>query len=337
MLAINPDLDSMTERFQMTGSAAMMTNTAPEAIGRARDTLVKALYLKRVKHLLKTDPDKVISQLAEIRRAICQVSNFRVLVIANIEKLNRPVSSWEILSTGQDTSQPLTPIDTRLARLSDAGKHPGNLAYIIPMPIDSSFAYMVGKGPAELQDPQVPALMVAISYLDAVEGPLWTAVRGTGLAYGTYFSRAISSGHVTYTIYRSPDAFKAFAASKDVLEKFISGETSFDSLALEGAISSIVLEFANGQSTMSAAAQESFVRQVIRDLPNDWNDVILKRVRTVGVEEIKKVMRNILLPVLMPESANLFITCAAVMQEVGRAFPPDLLVPVSHFPKSDQI
>ncbi|MCJ1247440.1 hypothetical protein MMC30_004654 [Trapelia coarctata] len=299
----------------MTGSAAMMTNTAPEAIGRARDTLVKALYLKRVKNLLKSDPDMVISQLEEIRHAIGQVSNFRVLVIANVEKLKRPVSSWERLTAGRGTSQPLAPIDTRLARLSNAGKHPGNLAYIIPMPIDSSFAYMVGKGPAELQDPQVPALMVAISYLDAVEGPLWTAVRGTGLAYGTYFSRAINSGHVTYTIFRSPDAFKAFAASKDVLQKFISGETSFDTLALEGAISSIVLEFANGQSTMSAAAQESFVRQVIRDLPNDWNDVILKRVRTVDVEEIKKAMKNILLPVLTPESANLFITCAAVMQE----------------------
>ena len=319
----------------MTGSAAMMTNTAPEAIGRARDTLVKALYLKRVKHLLQLDPDMVICQLEEIRRAICQLSNFRVLVIANVEKLKNPVSSWEILATGHDTSQPLAPIDTRLERLSDAGKHPGNLAYIIPMPIDSSFAYTVGKGPATLQDPQVPALMVAISYLDAVEGPLWTAVRGTGLAYGTYFSRAINSGHVTYSIYRSPDAFKAFAASKDVLEKFISGETSFDNLALEGAISSIVLEFANGQSTMSAAAQESFVRQVIRDLPNDWNDVILKRVRNVDVEEIKKAMKNILLPALTPESANLFITCAAVMQEVIGIFPSPARRPASHLSKAD--
>lgn len=312
----------VAERVQMTGSAAMMTNTAPEAIGRARDTLVKALYLKRMKHLLRSDPDMVISQLEEIRHAICQISHIRVLVIANIEKLKRPVSSWEELTAGQDTGKALAPIDRRLARLSNAGKHPGDLAYIIPMPIDSSFAYMMAKGPAELQDPRVPALMVAISYLDAVEGPLWTAVRGTGLAYGTYFSRAINSGHVTYTIFRSPDAFKAFAASKEVLNRFILGETSFDTLALEGAISSIVLEFANGQSTMTAAAQESFVRQVIRDLPNDWNDVILKKVRTVDVEQIKQAMKDILLPVLTPESANLFITCAAVMQEVSDSYRP---------------
>ena len=300
----------------MTHSAAMMTNTAPESIARARDTLVKALYLKRVKRLLRAEPNTIISQLEEIRRCVCRVSNFRVLVIANVEKLNKPVSSWELLAVGRDTSGPLAPLDNRLTRLSDAGRNPGNLTYIIPLPIDSSFALAVGKGPQKLQDPRVPALMVAISYLDAVEGPLWTAVRGTGLAYGTGFSRAVNSGHVTYSIYRSPDTFKAFIASKEVLEKFVSGTTAFDPFALEGAISSIVLDFANSQSTMAAAAQESFIRQVIRELPNDWNERILKKVRNVTKEEIKEAMKNILLPALTAESANIFITCAAVMQEV---------------------
>ncbi|MCJ1477917.1 hypothetical protein MMC13_006591 [Lambiella insularis] len=318
----------------MTYAAAKMTNTAPESVGRARDTLVKALYLKRVKHLLEKEPNTILSQLEELREAICHVSNFRVLVVANIEKLKKPVSSWETLSSqGFDK---LAPIDRRLARLSEAGKHPGNLAYIIPMPIDSSFAMAVGKGPQSLQDPTVPALMVAISYLDAVEGPMWTAVRGTGLAYGTGFARSIDSGHVTYFIYRSPDAFKAFSASKEVLQKFISGETPFDLLALEGAISSIVLDFANSQSTMAAAAQESFVKQVIRDLPDGWNETILKKVRDVKEEEIKMVMKETLLPLLTAESVNLFITCAAVMQEglikgfEGMGFKPEIK-PLAYF------
>lgn len=298
----------------MTYAAAKMINTAPGSVGRARDTLVKALYLKRVKRLLEKEPDTVLSQLQELREAICQTSNFRVLVIANIEKLKKPVSAWERLS--KEGFDELSPIDRRLARLSEAGEHPGDLAYIIPMPIDSSFAMAVGKGPQSLQDPEVPALMVAISYLDAVEGPMWTAVRGTGLAYGTGFSRSIDSGQVTYSIYRSPDAYKAFAATKEVLEKFISGENALDSLALEGAISSIVLEFANSQSTMAAAAQESFVKQVVRDLPDDWNDTILKEIRNVKREEIKKVMKDVLLPLLTAKSVNLFVTCAAVMQEV---------------------
>ena len=300
----------------MTYSAAMMTNYAPESITRARDTLVKALYLKRVKRLLKADSNTIISQLEEIRRCVCRVSNFRVLVVANVEKLKKPVSSWEMLAVGHETNEPLTPLDNRLTRLSHAGRNPGNLTYIIPLPIDSSFALAVGKGPQNLQDPRVPALLVAVSYLDAVEGPLWTAVRGTGLAYGTGFVRAISSGHVTFSIYRSPDAFKAFVASKEILQNVVSGSIAFDPMALEGAISSIVLDIANSQSTMAAAAQESFIRQAIRELPKDWNEHILKKVRNVTEEEIKDVVKNILLPVLTAESANIFITCAAVMQEV---------------------
>ncbi|MCJ1281964.1 hypothetical protein MMC26_001287 [Xylographa opegraphella] len=297
----------------MTWSAALMTNTAPESIGRARDTLVKALYLKRVKRLLETEPDTILSQLEMIRQAIGKVSNFRVLVIANVETLKKPVSAWEALATTGFGK--LAPLDKRLGRLSEAGKHPGNLAYITPLAIDSSFAYAVGKGPQSLQDPQVPALRVAMAYLDAVEGPMWTAVRGTGLAYGTGFSRSIDSGHVTFSIYRSPDVSKAFKASRDTLQGFISGTTSFDSLALEGAISSIVLDFANNQATMAASAHESFIRQVVRDLPNDWNDHVLKRVRNVTVEEVRKAMGNTLLPLFTAESTNLFVTCAAVMQE----------------------
>lgn len=302
----------------MTFAVENMVHASPESISRARSTLVKALYLKRVKRLLDSEPGTVISQLEELRHALCQFANIRVLVVANVEKIHKPVSSWDLLVSDLDTSIPLAPLDTRLSRLSKAGTNLGGLSYIIPLPtVDSSFCLSVAKGPNTLQDPRVPALMVAVSYLDAVEGPLWTAVRGTGLAYGTSFSRQIESGQISFNVYRSPDAFKAFATSRKVVEEFVSGVTPFDSLALEGAISSIVLGFANSQATMTTAAQGSFIRQVIRGLPNDWNDVILKEVRSVNVDEIKKVMKEILLPAFQPDTANTFVTCAPIMEEVS--------------------
>lgn len=291
-------------------------NTKPSSITRARGTLTRAVYLKRVKRLLDDSPSTIITQLEEIRAALCHFSNFRVLVIANIEKLLNPVSTWKYLTANLDVSKPLNPLETRISRLSDVGKTPGNTAFIVPLPtIDSSFVISVSKGPSSLEDPNVPALMVALAYLDAVEGPLWTAVRGTGLAYGTSFSRHTDSGQISFDVFRSPDAYKAFYASKDVVSKYVSGHTSFDELALEGAISSIVLAFANGEATMASAAQSSFVRQVIRGLPGDWNETMLKRVRGVNIDEIKKVMRQIVLPVFKPEHSNLIITCAPIMEQ----------------------
>ncbi len=142
-----------------------------------------------------------------------------------------------------------------------------------------------------------------------------TAVRGTGLAYGTSFSRHSESGQISFDIYRSPNAFKAFHTSKTVVADFVSGQTALDELALEGAISSIVLGFANSQATMASAAQMSFVRQVVRGLPADWNDAMLKKVREVTVEQIREVMETVVLPVFAPQTGTLIVTCAPVMEE----------------------
>lgn len=324
----------------MARAAALAVNNLPSSIARARDTLTQALYLKRVSRLLETAPDVILSQLASIRNALAQTSNFRVLVVANLHIIAKPVTSWEILTANLPHTDPLQPLPTSLARLSAKGLSPGSSAYIIPLPtIDSSFAVTVARGPSSLLDPSVPALMVATAYLEAVEGPLWTAVRGTGLAYGTFFSHDVESGQISFFVYRSPNAVGAFSASKTVIEDFLNGNTDFGVLALEGAISSIVLGIANGQATMDRAAQGSFTRQVIHGLPGDWNDQILKLVRNVSVDEIKAVMKEVILPVFESATANLVITCAPIMEKVSRRFSAfiDLLnnhpfPPTSHRP-----
>jgi Zn-dependent M16 (insulinase) family peptidase len=293
-------------------------NYAPESIIRARSTLVKAVYLKRINRLLKDAPGTVIEQLNELRRCLCTPENIRVLVIGDIEKLPSPVSTWKELVDDHKADKILNPIDRPSSRLSDAGKKPGDLAYVIPMPtIDSSFSIQTARGPNSYDHPQLPALLVATAYLDAVEGPLWCAVRGTGLAYGTGFSRDTDAGHLQYRIYRSPDAHKAFVSSKKVIEDHISGATPFDSLGLEGAVSSIVVAFADEQVSMYSAAQMSFVNQVIRGLSPEYSSEILKKVRAIGVDDVKDVLEKVVLPLFEPKTTNLVVTCAPVMLEVS--------------------
>ena len=143
---------------------------------------------------------------------------------------------------------------------------------------------------------------------------MWTAVRGTGLAYGAGFSRQTHAGQVSFDIYRSPDAFKAFKAGKEVVEAFVSRKTSFEDLALEGAISSIILKIANSESTMADTAHASFDKQVMNDLPKDWVSQQLERIRRVTKEELHTVMEEIVLPLFKPETSNLIITCAPMME-----------------------
>ncbi|KAF2142160.1 uncharacterized protein K452DRAFT_287378 [Aplosporella prunicola CBS 121167] len=293
-----------------------MIHYAPNSSSRTQNTLVKALYLKRINKLLATDPASVIGRLEELRTTLLRFSNMRVLVVADVPKLAAPVSAWTPFLTSLDTTQPLAPIDSRKAALSDAARSPGALCYVVPMAtVDSSYALFTARGPDSYEHAQLPALMVALAYLEAVEGPLWVAVRGTGLAYGTSFARGTDTGLLGYRIYRSPDSYKAYDVSRKVVEAFISGERPFERHALEGAISTIVEGFADEQPTMVSAAALGFVNQVVKGIPKDWNRGMLEKVRKVGVEQIKDVLRDFVLPIFVPGKCNVVVSCATLMEE----------------------
>lgn len=302
----------------MVNAVAQMVNQAPESNRRATDTLVRALYFKRVSQLLKSDPKQVISDLEEVRKKLCRFENFRVLVVADLKKLKKPVTSWSTFTDGLDVHSPLQRLDSPAERLSKVGRKPGGVAYVVPMAtIDSTYSSQFGRGLDSYDHPQYPALLIAQYYLNEVEGPFWRAIRGTGLAYGSTLGFAIESGMADFTIYRSPDAYKAFVAGRKVVEDFISGETQFEKPAMEGAISQIVLNFADEQPSMISAGQASFVNQVMRGLPKDYSAQILEKVRKTSVEEIKAVLKQVVLPVFQPDKSNLIVACATVETDVS--------------------
>ncbi|PGH15699.1 hypothetical protein AJ79_02293 [Helicocarpus griseus UAMH5409] len=310
--------DSKRSGSDMVDAVQTMVKHTPESILRARSTLAKALYLKRTKHQLAKNPEVVVARMEEIKKQLFRFENIRIFVIADLEKLANPSTSWKpFVDRLGDASQPLNPIVKLRDRLTEAAKNPGAIAYIVPMPtIDSSFANTSAKGPDSYDHPKLPALLVAMAYMNAVEGPLWVAIRGTGLAYGSRFRYSVDTGLVHFYVYRSPNAHKAFEAGMKIVEDHLSGEAPFDPLmSLEGAISSIVVDFVNEQTTPASAANASFIRQVIRNLPSDYKEKILRKVREIGVEEMKEVLREIILPLFTPGKSDIVVTCSPVLEE----------------------
>lgn len=285
---------------------------------RAGNTLAKASYLKRILKLLKTSPQTVIDKLESLRKHILTFSNMRVLAIANFETLPNPVSTFKVLT---DAIKPgpnptLNPLDSRKAVLSTLGQNPGGTAYLVPMSIDSSFAVLTARGPDSYSHPQLPALMVAIAYLDAVEGPMWTAVRGTGLAYGSGFFRDYELGLLKFRIYKSPNAFSAFEVAKQQIQQYGDGTKAFDKLSLEGAVSSIVRDFVDKKADIVDAAKQSFIDLSVTGVGADWSKRMLAEVRKVGEEDVRKVMSEVLAGLFEPKSADLVVTCGSTMTEV---------------------
>ena len=77
-----------------------------------------------------------------------------------------------------------------------------------------------------------------------------------------------------------------------------------------------MLKYATRQETMAQAGQFSFVNSVIIGVHETYNEEIMKAVRAVEVEEIKRVFKEVLMPAFEPGKANLVVTCANVMEEV---------------------
>jgi Zn-dependent M16 (insulinase) family peptidase len=291
---------------------------------RATNTLVKGSYLKRILKLLRTEPQVVLDKLEALRKHLLTFSNMRVLVTANLETLTNPVSTFKHLTDAfpAPANPTLNPIDDRNAVLSSIGRSPGGTHFIIPMPIDSSFAVLTSRGPKGHTNPLLPPLMVALAYLDAVEGPMWQSIRGTGLAYGTHFFRDPETGLLKFRIFKSPNAFSAYNKAKLVVKEYGDGTRAFDKLELEGAISSIVREFVDERASIVDAARSSFVDLVTRGVGKEWQEWALREVRKVTVDDVKSILKDVVSGVFEPEKADVVVTCGGIMTDVSCSMFP---------------
>lgn len=287
----------------------------------AKRALVKAVYLKRLKKVLKNEPEKVVEWFGTIRKCLFTFQNLRFLVTANLSRLENPVAAWNPLAEMLTAQDEMVRITKFVDLLNEEGRSPGSVgAVIVPMTtLDSSYSVSTASSITSLTDPRFVAIMVAIAYLETVEGPLWNAVRGAGYAYGTYFSRNIDSGILSYRVYRSPDAYKAISASREAISKIASGDVPIDKHLLEGTVSQIVVMFADEQATMPSAAQQNFIQSVVRGLSRDWNKEVLRKVRDVTTDEIRHAMTEFILPCFEPGRSNVVVTCAKIMAEVSYA------------------
>ncbi|KAI2609030.1 Metalloenzyme, LuxS/M16 peptidase-like protein [Hypoxylon fragiforme] len=312
--------EAKREGRAMTNEVEVAIHNDPSALIVARRTLVKAVYLRRLKKLIEKDPDAVLSRFEELRKHLFTFDNLRVLVTADISnsKLPDPVKTWDILSKSLNTNvEAINPIVKPHTLLNDEGRNPGSVgAIIVPMrAIDSSYSISSGKGLASFSDPVIPALLVAMQYLETVEGTLWNAVRGNGLAYGAYFAKELDGGYLHFKVYRSPLASKAIAAARDAIAALANGTVAFEKPMIEGAISQLVMTLADEQSTMATAALQNYINSVVRGLDPDYNMKMLAKVRTVTVDDIKQAMKKWLLPLFEPGKSNVVVCCAHAMVE----------------------
>ena len=297
----------------------MLTHFSTNSNNRASNPLVASRYFKSVDKLLDSDPQVIVDRMERLRQCLFRISNMYIAVNGDVESLPHPVSAWDKLTEGAPKNDSeLLPLDLQRDFLNEKGRNPGGISHIVPLAsTDSSYALFTAKGIDSRKDPRWPAFLVAMEYLQITEGVLWVAIRGQGFAYGFDIQNNVDRGSIQFTIDVSPKVFSAYTASRDLIAKIASGDISIDAHDLEGAISTYVSAYAMGRRNFVSAGFNNFVNEIVRKLSKEESADLFNRVRGVTVDQVREVIKEIVLPVFDPQKADMVVVCAKIMAEVS--------------------
>ena len=206
---------------------------------------------------------------------MCAPENLRIHVTGDILSLPNPKSAFKDFVSSKTIGE-LSPITLSRAVLSSAGLEPGSTSVLVTLPsIENSFSFHSAKGPSSYSDPDIAPILVMIEILDTMEGILWKLIRGQGLAYSCYMGANDEGGLLNFTIYKSPNAFKAFEKAKDVVNDLVNGKMEINPSSIEGAKSGVIYSMVARANTMDRAALQSFGTQVLMNMSASYNQDML--------------------------------------------------------------
>ena len=317
-------LNGLSER-KRSGSAVVRSSfnrtiLTNRSVRKATDIFETDEYFKNLQTSFEDGNgiSEIQSKLERARNALVQSHNVKALVIGDITKLKHPVKVWVPLANLSAPSQDIT--IEKIPYLRDVRSEKGiavsKTAIITPMASsESSYVYVVCKGPIDFLHSDIPAISVCCEFLQAVEGPMWRAVRGAGLAYGANIYLNVEEGLIKLNIYRGTNAGEAIKVCKQLVAGFSSGETTIESHLLEGAKNSIVHSAATGGENAGLVAANNYLNYNLKGRERDHLKKHLNSVQKVQVQDVKDCFNKYFMALFDPESSMIFTACHTSMTD----------------------
>lgn len=276
------------------------------SITQAFNLLLCAKNLPKLAKSLRSNPKDIIRKLEQLRDGLTDPKAMKIKIVGDILSLDRPVSIFK------SEFEPTLPFSAskRIAVVRDGDiltpvvEKPSTKLVVYKVPsIDSTYGKFMGRGPKwDSQD--LPAFILACQVLNATEGHLWNAVRGKGLAYGATLGYSYETGILTYNLFKSPDVFEAWLATKDLFENdLLSGKTKITELQIEAAKSMYAFDTASKEAMKVSAASVITYNELLLDRPKDFHRELLARTENVSRSQVIAVIRNYLHPLVKPTTS----------------------------------
>lgn len=285
------------------------------SLHRARDFIEsEPFYRNLLERIENGEFEQIKIKLEQFRSALFQPSNFRIVIAGDLTTQEHPISTWctHFLSKipNATASTTLQPIPRSSQVLSPLGSKLSAQAKIITSPT-STATYLVSStvSPTTYRTKDSISLAVASAYLQAVEGPFWRGIRGTGLAYGANLSRNVEFGRLCFDIYRGADAIQAYKVAKTIITDLVNGTVEVDETLFIGAVSSLISGIANSESNNYAAAAAKFSDVVLKGRGADYNDWFMKELESVTKQDMINVLKNDFEGLFEGKGSAVFVCC----------------------------
>lgn len=273
----------------------------------------------------ETDLDGTVEKLHKLRSQLFQLENIRGLIIGNVAEISKAngisiLRPWielekKCLEAGSKTDiNNILPVRIPNHYLSQRGQSPGLQAILtLCAASDSTNLNVIAKGPNSYGHEDLPALSVVNTFLDMAEGPFWTAVRGSGYAYGAALSTSVQMGHVVLSIYSAADGLSALKACKEVVLDVLARKIPVNETILESVVATIVGDLAGHLAEPATAIEEKFNDTVLKGYEPNYVQTVIREIKAVTPERFMKILKAYALPLFEPQNSSIF--CVASPSE----------------------
>jgi len=292
---------------------------AENSTSRFGDVLPQAEFIPKLVQTLQERPEEVVADFEAIRQHVIDPSGIRFSVTGNVFGVHRPRSTWAKYFGMSLLPTTLSPVPLAHQTLSAVGRNCSRQAIVMSLPtIESSFVYFTTNTIQGFNHSNYPVILLALEVLNATEGYLWRGIRGAGLAYSAYVSLDVEAGLLSFSLYRSSNAMKAFEEASSIIRGLVDGSIELEDTTVDAAKSTIVYSVARNVATAGRAAMVSFINQALKGVPRTHQSDILEKCRTIKKADILVALRQHFLPLFDPAaSVAVVVTAPGRAQNIG--------------------
>ncbi|XP_063960885.1 uncharacterized protein C05D11.1-like [Lytechinus pictus] len=297
-------------------------NYSPESNHHVASMIRQQTFLNKLLDQLGQDPSTVIKNLNSLRDLLTSSSNVRIHMAANMKKLSNPQSPWQqyFIEKGVKAAEKSSEGPQLSLQLRDKTLSKPNGQIVGVGSVESAFFVATVPCVDSCAHPDLPAVMVYMECLCALEGPMWRQIRGLGFAYHYSMYIRPEEGLMYFQLYKCTHVVSAYKQAKEIVEGYLSGKTEFHPGQVETAISSVLYEIIEREETVASTSNESMMNY-LRGVDQHYNRELLQKISKVTIEDLKRVGQKYFSLLFDPAKANCALCCqSSKVDEIKESF-----------------